>query len=289
MGESALQQRTLVEHELPLVERLVREAGALIRRYYDDGAEVSWKGVNDPVTTADQAANAHLVAGLRDAFPDDGILAEESADDLARLDRRRVWIVDPLDGTREFIGKINEFSVMVGLAVDGAPVLGVVFQPVTDVLYRGVPGEVAEVVSAGASAPLAVSGVQRTPEMRLVASRSHRDPLVNAICQDLGITQDRPSGSVGLKIGLLALGLCDLYVHPAPGLKEWDTCAPEAILRAAGGAISDAWGHPLEYNKASVRQRGGLVASNGCLHREIVDAAVRAAEAAGFRSETGFW
>lgn len=279
----------LVDNELPLVEQLVREAGARVRSFYENGVEVAWKGVNDPVTAADQAANAYLVAGLRAAFPDDGILAEESADNSDRLNRSRVWIVDPLDGTKEFISQIDEFAVMVGLAIDGAPVLGVVYQPVADVLYRGVPGALAEVVAQGKPAPLAVSAVSDTAAMRLVASRSHRDPLVSAICAELGITQDRPSGSVGLKIGLLATAICDLYIHPSPGLKEWDTCAPEAILRAAGGAISDSWGHPLQYNKADVRQRQGLVASNGRQQTAIVDATARAAEAAGFRPETGFW
>ena len=131
--------------------------------------------------------------------------------------------------------------------------------------------------------------VSDTAAMRLVASRSHRDPLVSAVCAELGITRDRPSGSVGLKVGLLATAVCDLYIHPSPGLKEWDTCAPEAILRAAGGAISDSWGNPLQYNKADVRQRQGLVASNGRRQSEIVSATARAAEAAGYRSETGFW
>ncbi|MEZ4767046.1 MAG: 3'(2'),5'-bisphosphate nucleotidase CysQ [Caldilineales bacterium] len=284
-----MQYQILIENELPLVERLVREAGAQVRDFYENGVEVAWKGTNDPVTAADHAANAHLVAGLRAAYPDDGILAEESADNTYRLNRSRVWIVDPLDGTKEFIGKIDEFAVMVGLAIDGVPALGVVYQPVADVLYRGIPGSVAEVVRQGKAATLAVSDVSATPDMRLVASRSHRDPLVSAVCAELGITQDRPSGSVGLKVGLLATSDCDLYIHPSPGLKEWDTCAPEAILRAAGGAISDSWGAPLQYNKADVRQRQGLVASNGRRHTEIVAATARAAEAAGYRPETGFW
>ena len=111
----------------------------------------------------------------------------------------------------------------------------------------GVPGVIAEVVTDGQPAPLAVRrpsiGGGHAPGGR----RSHRDPLVSAVCQELGITQDRPSGSVGLKVGLLATAVCDLYIHPSPGLKEWDTCAPEAILRAAGGAISDSWGRPLQY------------------------------------------
>jgi 3'(2'), 5'-bisphosphate nucleotidase len=279
----------LLHHELPIVEQLVREAGALVRAYYDNGAEVSWKGIDDPVTAADHAANEHLVAGLRRAFPSDGILAEESHDDKARRQRRRVWIVDPLDGTKEFIGRIGEFSIMVGLAIEGVAVLGVVYQPVADLLYRGAPGLLAEAVEHGVARPLAVSRVADPAQMRLVASRSHRDPLVDAVRRDLGITQDRPSGSVGLKVGLLATGQCDLYIHPAPGLKEWDTCAPDAILRAAGGVITDAWGRPLRYNKSDVRQRQGLAASNGAVHARIVAATAAAAETAGYTVENGFW
>jgi 3'(2'), 5'-bisphosphate nucleotidase len=279
----------LLHHELPIVEQLVREAGALVRQYYNTGVNIAWKGENDPVTAADHAANQHLVDGLRRAFPSDGILSEESHDDLVRRQRRRVWIVDPLDGTKEFIGRIGEFSIMVGLAIEGEAALGIVYQPVADLLYRGAPGLLAEVVQNGVVRPLAVSSVADPAQMRLVASRSHRDPLVDAICRDLGITQDRPSGSVGLKVGLLATGACDLYLHPSPGLKEWDTCAPDAVLRAAGGAISDVWGRPLRYNKPDVRQRQGLVASNGVFHSRIVTATAAAAEAAGYTVENGFW
>lgn len=279
----------LLHHELPIVEQLVREAGELVRQFYDTGADVAWKGANDPVTAADHAANQHLVAGLRRAFPGDGILSEESHDDQARRQRRRVWIVDPLDGTKEFIGRIGEFSIMVGLAIEGEAALGVVYQPVADLLYRGAPGLLADVVQQGVVQPLAVSRVADPAQMRLVASRSHRDPLVGAVCRDLGITQDRPSGSVGLKVGLLATGQCDLYIHPSPGLKEWDTCAPDAILRAAGGAIGDVWGRPLRYNQVDVRQRQGLAASNGAIHGQIVAVAAAAAEAAGYTAENGFW
>jgi 3'(2'), 5'-bisphosphate nucleotidase len=279
----------LLHHELPIVEQLVREAGALVREYYDNGAAVTWKGADDPVTAADHAANHHLVTGLRHAFPSDGILSEESHDDQTRKQRRRVWIVDPLDGTKEFIGRIGEFSIMVGLAIEGEAALGVVYQPVADLLYRGVPGLLAEAVEGGVARPLAVSAVANPGQMRLVASRSHRDPLVDAVCRRLGVTQDRPSGSVGLKVGLLATGQCDLYIHPSPGLKEWDTCAPDAILRAAGGAIGDAWGRPLRYNKADVRQRQGLVASNGAIHARIVAATAAEAKAAGYTAGGGFW
>lgn len=275
--------------QLRLVEDLVRQAGVLVGRLYQEEAQVSWKGIDDPVTAADRAVNELLVDGLESLFPEDGILAEESADDLSRLEHQRVWMIDPLDGTKEFIGRIPEFSIMVGLSIDGTPALGLVYQPVTDLLYRGIPGQLAELIQDGNVRPLAVSTVADPTRMSLVASRSHRDPLVDAVCQHLGIEKERPSGSVGLKVGLLATAACDLYIHPAPGLKEWDTCAPDAILHAAGGAMSDAWGDSLRYNKPDVRQRHGLVASNGRVHDRIVAATVEAAQAASYTKEHGFW
>jgi 3'(2'), 5'-bisphosphate nucleotidase len=276
--------------ELRLVEQMVREAGDLVLDCYDGGdTTVSWKGTNDPVTEADRRSNEHLVTALSRNFPEDGILSEESADSADRLGKRRVWIVDPLDGTREFIDRIGEFSVMVGLTVDGVPVLGVVYQPTARILYRGIPGQVAEVEAEGIARPLAVSAETVPSAMRLVASRSHRNPLVDTICQRIGVTRERPSGSVGLKIGLLATAECDLYLHPSPGLKEWDTCAPEAILRAAGGKITDGWGRPLAYNRVDVRHRYGLVSSNGRCHDTLVAATVEAAGEAGYAPDTGFW
>lgn len=279
----------LVEHELHLVENLVREAGQLVGHFYETGTAVHWKGHDDPVTAADRAANEHLVKGLQTLFPGDGILAEESVDDLSRLSRHRVWLVDPLDGTKEFVSQIDEFSIMVGLAIDGVPALGVVYQPVQDLLLRGIPGALAQSVQHGSTQPLAVSNITDPTVMRLVASRSHRDPLVDGVRRRLGLTRDRPSGSVGLKVGLLATGQCDLYIHPAPGLKEWDTCAPDAILRAAGGDMTDVWGRPLTYNQRDHRQRHGLVASNGRVHGQVVEAVVAVAEAAGYEAESGFW
>ncbi|MEA3338051.1 MAG: 3'(2'),5'-bisphosphate nucleotidase CysQ [Chloroflexota bacterium] len=284
-----LHHAELLELELPTAERLVREAGVLVQNVYDGNIDVEWKGTNDPVTAADRAANEYLVRGLQHAFPGDGILSEEATDDLDRLSRQRVWIVDPLDGTREFIDRIGEFSIMVGLAIDGKPALGIVFQPVSDLLYRAVPGELAEVVREGTVSALSVSTETSPSQMRLVASRSHRDPLVDTVCRKLGVILDQPSGSVGLKVGLLSTGVCDLYIHPAPGLKEWDTCAPDAILRAAGGTITDAWGRPLVYNRSDFRQRWGLIASNGVIHAQIVAATIEAAEEAGYTEESGFW
>ncbi|NOX63019.1 MAG: 3'(2'),5'-bisphosphate nucleotidase CysQ [Chloroflexi bacterium] len=253
------------------IEAIVREAGAIVRVHHDRPDQIDWKGANDPVTAADQAVNDFLVAALREAFPDDAILAEESRDDRSRLNHARVWCVDPLDGTKEFIARNGEFSIMVGLAVEGRARLGVVYQPVADMMYSGVVGEGAWLTDGEGRRSLRVSDVAEPASMRLVVSRSHRNPLLDQIKAALGLTRERISGSVGLKCGLIARREADLYLHPAPGIKEWDSCAPEAILRAAGGQMTDCWGRALRYNKEDVVQHGGLVASNGRCHPLIID------------------
>ncbi len=114
--------------------RLAREAGAIVRTFYDVPPTVRWKDPTEPVTEADRAVNSFLVKQFSQRFPSDGVLAEESKDDLSRLQRERVWIVDPLDGTAEFIAHNGEFCIMIGLAEAGRPVVGVVYQPIDDIL-----------------------------------------------------------------------------------------------------------------------------------------------------------
>ena len=125
---------------LKQAETIVREAGEILKEYHERPTEIDWKGVDDPVTAADRAVNAFLVRELNRAFPGDAVLSEEMKDDLSRLRHERVWCVDPLDGTKEFIARNGEFSIMVGLAVEGRAVLGVVYQPILDLLYSGIPG-----------------------------------------------------------------------------------------------------------------------------------------------------
>jgi 3'(2'), 5'-bisphosphate nucleotidase len=199
-----------------------------------------------------------IVAGLRERFPDDGILSEESRDSADRLSRERVWIVDPLDGTREFIDGIPEFAVMIGLAVNGAAVLGVVYCAASDELYMAAAGGGAWLESGGRLERLRTEPAGES--LRLVGSRSHPDARLLRIRDELGIDDVRPSGSVGVKCALIARNERDLYVHPVPYLKEWDTCAPEVILREAGGTVCDCLGEPLRYNKPKPVQPNGILA-----------------------------
>lgn len=274
--------------ELALAVKLAREAGEIVKTFYQVSPTVRWKDPTEPVTEADRAVNAYLVKQLSQARPDDGILAEESKDDPARLNKRRVWIIDPLDGTMEFIARNGEFCIMIGLAQDHMAVAGVVYQPIDNVLYAAAQGSGAYVEEFGERFPLRVSREISPRRLRMVISRSHHAPLVNAIIARAGIQRVRSVGSVGLKVGLIARRRADCYVHPNPGTKEWDTCAPDIILHEAGGRMTDCWNRPLLYNQPDVVRRFGLLASNGVAHQALVEAVGLVLDEAGVEPDFGF-
>jgi 3'(2'), 5'-bisphosphate nucleotidase len=275
-------------HELRVAIQLARDAGGIVKTFYDVPPTVRWKDPTEPVTEADRAVNAYLVKQLAQAFPEDGMLAEESKDDLSRLQRRRVWIVDPLDGTAEFIARNGEFVIMIGLAVEGEPVAGVVYQPIDDVLFAAALGQGAFVEEFGEHRALQVSSETDLSKLRLVVSRSHRPALVDTVISRMGLQRERSIGSVGLKIGLIARGQAEFYVHPNPGTKEWDTCAPDIIVREAGGRMTDCWDRPLRYNRENIRNRFGVLASNGVRHAEIAEIVAEVLDDAGLDPDFGF-
>lgn len=268
-----------MERELETACRLAREAGALVLEIYQEKVKVEWKTSTEPVTLADKRANQHIVEILHQEFPQDGILAEESPDTERRLSRSRVWMVDPVDGTTEFIKRNGEFAVMIGLAVEGKPVVGAVYQPTTDVLYYASAGAGAFMVRDGQTKRLTVSRTATTAEMCIAVSRSHRSRRIDSICRRLGLAREVQSGSVGLKVGLIAKQRCDLYIHVSNKTCQWDACAPDIILREAGGQFTDLTGAPLLYNRPDPRNWGGIVASNGPAHAQIVAATQAVLEA----------
>ena len=262
------------EHELRVAVELARDAGASILEHYDGPIRIEQKYYDDdiePVTQADKAANQLIVDRLAREFPHDGILAEESVDTEHRLEKSRVWMVDPLDGTNGFIDGNGDFAVQIGLVENGVCKLGVVYQPLTDVLFRAVSGGGTWIERSGQDTEQAhVSNKDVLSEMRLAASRSHRSPRMSKVLATLGFKTEVQRGSVGIKVGLLAEQQCDVYIHLSPRTKQWDTCAPQIILTEAGGRLSDLFGRPLNYNVREIQNRNGLVATNGRAHDEII-------------------
>jgi len=256
-------------NELEVAIALAREAGALAVAIRDGGAlGVELKPGDEPVTRADKAASELIVAGLAAAFPADPIISEESPVPAGALAAERHWFVDPIDGTKDFIRGSDGFSVMIGLVEAGRPVLGVVHQPTTGrTFFTGADGAMMD--HDGAVTRLQVSDVRDAAAARLVASASHRSDDIDRVKAMLGISDEHNIGSVGVKLALIAMGVRDLYINPQPKTKAWDTCAPEAILVAAGGRLTDLFGAPIDYAGALNHPRG-LVASNGLVHDDVI-------------------
>jgi 3'(2'), 5'-bisphosphate nucleotidase len=262
-----------LSRELTVARRLVLQAASLVGGYAGQKLPVQHKAGGEPVTQADQEASALIVDGLAREFADDAILSEEVPDDGARLGRPRVWMVDPIDGTRDFIRGETGYVVMLGLCVGGRPTLGVVAQPSSGLMWSGVIGMGAwREQPDGARVPVRTSTLARPPGVRIVVSQSRRSPQIDAFRKALGVIDEINVGSVGLKVALVSQGDRDLYLYPGQHTKLWDTCGPEAILVAAGGRVSDLDGHPLVYTEAELANRNGVIASNGPLHDHVIRA-----------------
>ncbi|WP_437968595.1 3'(2'),5'-bisphosphate nucleotidase CysQ [Sorangium sp. So ce260] len=271
------------DRELDEIVRIARAAAAIVMDVYATPFTVEMKGPGDPVTRADREANALICGALEAAFPGEAILAEESvpaAEELAaRFGRERVFFVDPLDGTREFADRNGEFAVMIGLAVRGRAALGVVVMPTTGEALAGRVGDgdgggLAFLEARdGSRRPLAVSRVASPADATLIISRSHRPKEIEPLLSRLGISKVVPCGSVGVKIARIATGEVDLYVHGGGGAKLWDSCAPEAVLRGAGGRFTDLAGAPIDYTGPGLKLARGIIASNGALQDAVVAAA----------------
>lgn len=235
-----------------LLERVivvVRTAAKIVMDVYHTDFEVVVKGDNSPVTLADKQAEAVIVPALKKLLPDVPVVAEEAAAEGAVLAHgfKRFWLVDPLDGTKEFINRNGEFTVNVALIEEGRPVLGVVAAPAIGQLFAGALGAGAFVEDANGRCALAC---RRVPEagLTVVASRSHGDTeSLAAFLQGRKLAEVRSAGS-SLKLCLVASGQADLYPRLGRTM-EWDIAAGHAVLSAAGGSVTTLDGAPLLYGK----------------------------------------
>jgi len=231
----------------PLLE-LARQAGAAILEIYHGGFSVTDKEDKSPLTEADLAAHHLIVERLEGLTPEIPVLSEESADIPFETRRgwRRYWLIDPLDGTKEFIKRNGEFTVNIALIEDHRPTLGVIYAPVIDRLYYGSVGEGAWMIDDHQAAkPISVASTHHRPP-RIAGSRSHAGEALQAYLRNLGEHELLSMGS-SLKSCLVAEGRADLY--PRLGLtSEWDTGAAQAIVEAAGGQVTTLDMQPLRYN-----------------------------------------
>lgn len=250
-----------MQHDTAALARIAHRAGTLIMDIYETGFEAREKADGSALTEADERAEALILAALREAYPDVPVLAEEeaAAGDIPALGDR-FFLVDPLDGTREFVNRTGEFTVNIALIESGAPVMGAVYAPALSKMYAGAAGQGATVRDwAPGQDETDAPGTQacQTRErpdggLTAVASRSHRSAETEAFLKDIGATDFEPAGS-SLKFCLVATGQADVYPRLGRTM-EWDTGAGQAVLEAAGGRVHalDESGRelgPLRYGK----------------------------------------
>lgn len=248
---------------------IAREAAAAILAVYESEFAVQHKDDKSPLTAADMAAHHCIVDGLARLTPDIPVLSEESAHEVSAAQRRqwsRLWLVDPLDGTREFVKRNGEFTVNLALIDDGEPIFGVVQAPVTGMLWHGGRGLGAHRRAVGAADPGDVPLHTRSPAivpLRVAASRSHRDGRSDAfiarMAQGMGGEVEPIGLGSSLKFCLLAEGGMDVYPRFGP-TSEWDTAAGQCVLEGAGGCVLDAEGRPLRYNQRDTVLNGEFIA-----------------------------
>jgi 3'(2'), 5'-bisphosphate nucleotidase len=252
---------------------IAKDAGRAILQIYSSEFHVEYKGPGDPVTDADRAANSLICERLRAHFPDAAIVAEESPEE-AYVDYRRserVFFVDPLDGTREFVARNGQFVVMIGLLVESAVTLGVVYAPATDTLWFGARGLGAHRRdSDGRERAICVGSVSEPKAAQVTVSRSRRSEPLSAALRRIGPRLVTPMGSAGLKGSLVAEAAADAYLAIGAAGKHWDACAMEALVNAAGGCVTDARGLPLDYRALGMDLEHGLLAANPLLHRALI-------------------
>ncbi len=258
-------------HMREAVIAIARQAAADILAVYEGAFDVEHKDDRSPLTAADLDSHHRIVTGLQLLTPGIPVLSEESRaiDIVQRRSWSRFWLVDPLDGTREFVKRNGEFTVNIALIEDGVATFGVILQPVTGALWHGTLGAGAFRRDADREVDVAIH-VRKpaTAPLRIAASRSHRNERTQALLDALVDSQAMACGS-SLKFCLIAEGELDLYPRFGP-TGEWDTAAGQAILEAAGGAVLDPCGRPFRYNQRDTLLNGEFIAFGDVALRETL-------------------
>jgi 3'(2'), 5'-bisphosphate nucleotidase len=253
--------------ELTISKDLAIKAGKEILNIYNsNNFEITNKNENNytsPLTIADTKANEIIVTKLREEFPNYAILTEEEKDDKARLNNDFVWIIDPLDGTKEFIKKNDEFTVNIALVYKNEIILGVIYVPVTNELYYATKNNGSYLQEQ----KISVSANNNQKDMILVKSRSHASEKLLKIIDNFKDTIEKGSS---LKGCIIANGKADLYPRLGP-INEWDICAMDIIIKEAGGTLTDLEGKDLKYNKITPLITSGFLVTNNKIHKELLD------------------
>lgn len=254
--------------ELEIAIDAAIKAGNEILKVYQTDFTTSTKSDNSPITEADINSNQIIKKILADCGH--GMLSEEDKDDSSRLDLKKIWIIDPLDGTLDFVNRTGEFTVMIALIENNKPIIGVVYWPVENILYIAQKGKGAFKKENEQWSQIFVSKEDNISKCNVVGSRHHLSDVEKDLMKKLDLTNFKSIGS-SLKACLVSTGEADMYITTTNKMKEWDTAASHCIISEAGGKMTTMKGEEILYNKKDVHHHDGILVTNGVTHDIVVN------------------
>ena len=258
--------------EIHLAINAAFKAGEAVMEVYDQDFSSSLKNDNEPITEADIKSNSIIQKIISES--NHPILSEESPDDKNRLDSKKIWIVDPLDGTTDFVKKTGEFTIMIALVENNKPILGVIYWPIKKQLFLAQKGKGAFQLNEENWEKISVSNISELKNCRAVGSRHHLSEKERNLLELLKISKFTSKGS-SLKVTDISSGLAELYLTTTNKMKQWDTCASYCLITEAGGKMTDINGNDLQYNTEILNHENGLLVTNGLIHNEIIKNSVK--------------
>jgi len=253
--------------ELDIAINAAQEAGNTILKIYEKDFKTFTKTDNSPVTDADLQSNKIIKEIL--SVTKHSILSEEDVDDKNRLSNDMIWIIDPLDGTSDFIDKTGEFTVMIALVENQKPILGVIAWPTEKTLFVAQKNCGAFRYSDNEWEKISVTKISELPKCRTIGSRHHLSDKEKDFIEKIGIKDFTSIGS-SLKVGKISSGQAEVYITTTNKMKEWDTAASHCIISEAGGKMTDMLGNELTYNNENVYHQNGILVTNGLIHEKIL-------------------
>jgi 3'(2'), 5'-bisphosphate nucleotidase len=253
--------------EVKLAVEAAQKASKVVMDIYNSAFVHNLKDDDSPITQADLQSNdiiKRVLSGSR--LP---ILSEEDQDDINRLVHEKIWIIDPIDGTSDFVNRTGEFTIMIGLVENKKPILGLICRPTTNTIFLAQKGSGAYKLQDNSWQKLAVSKTTDLKKCRAVGSRFHLSEREKKFFKELGVSSFESRGS-SLKVAEICMGLADLYLTTSNKIKQWDTCASYCLVTEAGGKMTDMRGGEIFYNTEKLNHENGLLVTNGLVHDQII-------------------
>ena len=253
--------------ETNLAIEAAMKAGKAVIEVYKNNFSYQVKDDNSPITEADIKSNGIIQEAL--SITNIPILSEENVDDLVRLKHEKIWIVDPLDGTSDFVEKTGEFTIMISLVQSSKPILGVIYWPTEDKLYVAQKNKGAYELFSGHWKKLNVNNISNLEKCHAVISRHHLSESDKKFIKKLNLLEFNQKGS-SLKVLDICSGEAEVYLTTTNKIKQWDTCASHCLISESGGKITSMYGEDLEFNTELINHENGLLVTNGLIHNKIV-------------------